>query len=517
MLPQRGRVMAESTDIVIYDTLSRKKGPMTTRETGRVSLYICGPTVYNYVHIGNARTFISFDMIRRYLEYRGFIVDFVQNITDVDDKIINKAKEEGVDPREVAERYTEAFRQDMDLLGIASPTHAPKATEFIPQMITMIEGLILSGNAYEVEGDVYYSIESFETYGKLSRRKLDEMRAGERVEVDQRKGHPMDFALWKSSKPGEPFWDSPWGPGRPGWHIECSVMSLDLLGRDFDIHGGAQDLIFPHHENEVAQSEASLGIGQFARQWLHAGLLQLNKEKMSKSTGNFTLLRDLFDDWTASILRLFMSRTHYRQPLEFSDEGLAEAREALRRFEDLLFSLDQILVLEADKDGDANTKDSEFEATTSAVELNFRRAMDDDFNTAEALAVLFEYVNDSNRYLKGESLDTFRPALTSNLRLVAETLRKLLGVIGVDVPTADGSLNETVGQAVRGLMADLGESVSEGDGTVNLLNRVFEVRAEARAKKDWARADVIRDGLAGAGIGIEDTSFGTMWKPVEKS
>ncbi len=515
--------MAESTDIVIYDTLTRKKGPMTTRETGRVSLYICGPTVYNYIHIGNARTFMSFDMIRRYLEYRGFTVDFVQNITDVDDKIINKAKEEGVDPQEVAERYTKAFRQDMDSLGVAPPTHAPKATEFIPQMVSMIEELITNGNAYAVDGDVYYSVESFESYGRLSRRNLEEMRAGERVEVDKRKGNPMDFALWKSSKPGEPFWDSPWGPGRPGWHIECSVMSLDLLGKDFDIHGGAQDLIFPHHENEIAQSEASQGVGQFARQWLHAGLLQLNQEKMSKSTGNFTLLRDLYDDWTTSVLRLFMSRTHYRQPLEFSDKGLAEAREALRRFEDLLFLIDQIQVLDTDLVVDSGApsggddKDPEFESTTSVVEANFRKAMDDDFNTAEALAVLFEYVNDSNRYLKGESLGSIRPALSSNLGLVAGTLRRLLGVIGIDIPSADGSLDETVSQAVHGLMTELGETVLETDETAQHLNRIFEIRAAARADKDWAKADVIRDGLANAGIGIEDTSFGTMWKPLEKN
>ncbi|MDZ4167056.1 MAG: cysteine--tRNA ligase, partial [Coriobacteriia bacterium] len=316
--------------IRVHNTLSRTKEEFAPRDPGVVTMYVCGPTVYNHIHIGNARTFLTFDVIRRYLTFSGYDVRFVQNITDVDDKIIARAAEEERDPVEVAADYTLAFRGAMDALGVQRPTVQPKATETIGPMIEMTERLIERGHAYAVDGDVYFSVRSFPGYGKLSGRNIDELESGARIDVDGRKRDPLDFALWKSAKPGEPHWPSPWGEGRPGWHLECSVMSEAELGVTFDIHGGASDLIFPHHENEIAQSEAATG-QPFVRYWLHGGLLQVNAEKMSKSLGNFMLLRDVLERYPAPVVRLLMLQTHYRSPLDFSPDRLEEASRAYER------------------------------------------------------------------------------------------------------------------------------------------------------------------------------------------
>ncbi len=316
--------------IRLYNTLSRTKEDLVPRDEGRIAMYVCGPTVYNHIHIGNARTFLSFDVIRRYLDYRGFDVTFVQNITDVDDKIINRANEEERSVGEVAREYTKAFQDAMEALSIKKPTVAPKATETIPEMIEMVQRLIDRNNAYAVDGDVYFSVRSFDGYGKLSGRDIDDMNAVARVDADDRKRDPLDFALWKAAKPGEPHWPSPWGEGRPGWHLECSVMSERELGVTFDIHGGASDLIFPHHENEIAQSEAATG-EPFVRYWMHGGLLQVNQEKMSKSLGNFMLLKDVLVEYEAPVVRLMMLQTHYRSPLDFSTDRLEESRVAYDR------------------------------------------------------------------------------------------------------------------------------------------------------------------------------------------
>ncbi|MCL2818550.1 MAG: cysteine--tRNA ligase, partial [Actinomycetia bacterium] len=316
--------------VKIYNTLSRRKEEFVPREEGKVSIYTCGPTVYNHIHIGNARTFISFDTIRRYLMWRGNEVTFVQNVTDVDDKIIARSLEEGRSTEEVAAEYTEAFIDGMHQAGVLDPTIRPRATETIDEMIDLVERLIASGHAYVVDGDVYFSVRSFPAYGKLSGRDIEEVRSGTRIEVDERKRDPLDFALWKAAKAGEPSWESPWGLGRPGWHIECSAMSEAELGLPFDIHGGGVDLVFPHHENEIAQSEAATG-KPFANYWMHGGMLQINNEKMSKSLGNFTLLKDVLERYPVPVIRLFMLQTHYRSPLDFSDARLEEAATAFER------------------------------------------------------------------------------------------------------------------------------------------------------------------------------------------
>ncbi|MFW6113512.1 MAG: cysteine--tRNA ligase, partial [Actinomycetota bacterium] len=303
-------------NLKVYNTLTRKKDDFVPREEGKVSMYVCGPTVYNYIHVGNGRAYLVFDVIKRYLAYKGFEVFCVQNFTDVDDKIIKRSQEEGKSPHEIARVYEEAFLEDMSALNIEPPDVAPRATGTIQQMIDIVEGLVEKGHAYVVDGDVFFSVESFEEYGKLSGRTLEEMRAGERVEVDPRKRHPMDFALWKASKSGEPSWESPWGRGRPGWHIECSAMALKYLGMGFDIHGGGQDLIFPHHENEITQSEAYTGEKPFARYWLHNGFVNIREEKMSKSLGNIILVREILKRYEPDVVRLLSLQTHYRSPID---------------------------------------------------------------------------------------------------------------------------------------------------------------------------------------------------------
>jgi cysteinyl-tRNA synthetase len=486
----------------LYNTLSRSKEDFVPREEGKVFMYVCGPTVYNHIHIGNARTFLSFDLIRRYLEYRGFDVRFVRNITDVDDKIIRAAAEEGVTAAEIAARYSEAFLTAMATLGVEDPTAQPRATETIPQMIAMIELLIQRGHAYVIDGDVYFSVRSFPGYGKLSGRDIDELESGARVEVDERKQDPLDFALWKSAKPGEPHWPSPWGEGRPGWHIECSVMSEMELGVPFDIHGGGSDLIFPHHENEIAQSEAATG-KPFAHYWLHGGMLNINAEKMSKSLGNFTLLKDVIDAYPAPLLRLLMLQTHYRSPLDFSTERLEEARTAYERFATLLRTIRWHRGRPATGAGAPDVDRDALTAAAADARARFLADMDDDFNSAGALGAIFELARAANAFLSVNEA-VFAPAELVALGEVEAAVVELLAVLGVKMPADESgpALPAGIVQLARDLAA------FGGGDTAAAADAILTARAEARAAKDWPRADAIRDGLAALGVRVEDTPSG---------
>lgn len=488
--------------IRVYNTLKRTKEDLVPRDPGRIAMYVCGPTVYNHIHIGNARTFLTFDMIRRYLTYAGFDVRFVQNVTDVDDKIIARAAEEGRSAEEVAADYTAAFRTAMDDLGVERPTASPKATETIPGMIHMTERLIQSGHAYEVDGDVYFSVRSFPGYGKLSGRNIDDLESGARVDVDERKEDPLDFALWKAAKPGEPHWTSPWGEGRPGWHLECSVMSEQELGLTFDIHGGASDLIFPHHENEIAQSEAATG-QPFVRYWMHGGLLQVNAEKMSKSLGNFMLLKDVLDAYPAAVVRLLMMQTHYRSPLEFSTERLDEAA---RSYERLVTPLRNLAWAKENPSAlpPASTEEREaLRAAAATARAAFAEAMDDDFNTAGALGALFELVRAINSFLESHGLDA-GGAGAVGLDAAADTLVELLGVLGIttDRPAAAREYPTDVLRFAHDLAG------YEGSDTCAAVDALLEARGTARAARDWATADAVRDALGSIGFTVEDTPAG---------
>ena len=474
--------------IRLYDTKTRSKQNLETLERGKVGMYVCGPTVYNRIHIGNARTFISFDVIRRYLMWRGFDVTFVQNVTDVDDKIIAKAAEEGRDAAEVAAEYTEAFIEDMRAAGVLDPDVRPKATEEIPAMIELVQELIDGGHAYEVDGDVYFAVRSYPAYGELSGRNVDEMESGHRelrAEIDgaghvaDRKRDPLDFALWKAAKPGEPAWESPWGMGRPGWHIECSAMSRKYLGLPFDIHGGGADLVFPHHENERAQSEAACGC-TFANYWMHGGMLQINAEKMSKSLGNFMLLHDVLEATRPEALRMLMLQTHYRSPLDFSEERLAEADAALVRIENAVRGLDWAI-----------------ETRTA-----FIVAMDDDFNTCAALGTVFTFIGEVNAQVADKTVSLTDVAALKQARQAIVDLMGALG-ISVEAPAASGpAFPPEVVALAKEWAGYAGESPAEA------ADALLAARAEARANKQWDVADGIRDGLAALGLAIEDTPQG---------
>ncbi|MHB8171909.1 MAG: cysteine--tRNA ligase [Thermincolia bacterium] len=477
----------------LYNTLNRQKEEFETREAGKVSMYICGPTTYNLIHLGNARPLIVFDTVRKYLEYKGFVVEYVQNFTDIDDKIINRAKEEQMDPLALAAKYIKEFYQDASSLGVREATVHPKVSEHISEIIEMVQGLVDKGVAYQVDGDVYFSIKEFKGYGKLSGRSLDEMQAGARVNVDERKKDPMDFALWKSTKSGEPSWDSPWGPGRPGWHIECSAMSLKYLGRSFDIHGGGFDLIFPHHENELAQSEAYAGEGSFAHYWMHNGFITVNEEKMSKSLGNFFTVREILAKYDPRVVRFFMLSTHYRSPLDFDDSKLEMSKKSLERLLNTLENAEGVLKR---KPLDASPGDKEAAgellAATGAARQSFERAMDDDFNTALAIAVLFDLSRDINSFVA-----KVKEGLSSQgLQALVEARNTLV----------------TLGQEVLGLFEQT-RAAEEDGGVVNqLMELIITIRQRARANKDWAIADEIRNQLGEMNIVLEDTPQGVRWK-----
>lgn len=485
----------------IFNSLTRTKEEFVPREPGKVSMYVCGPTVYNYIHIGNARTFLSFDVIRRYLTYRGYDVRFVQNVTDVDDKIINRAREEGRAPAEIAKEYTEAFISDMHALGVLDPTVRPKATETIPQMVETIERLIVRGHAYAADGDVYFSVRSFPAYGRLSGRNIDEMQTQARVEPGERKRDPLDFALWKAAKPGEPQWESPWGHGRPGWHIECSVMSEMELGLPFDIHGGGSDLMFPHHENEIAQAEAVSGV-PFACYWLHGGMLQINSEKMSKSLGNFTLARDVIARYPVPVIRLLMLQTHYRSSLDFSDSRLDETATAFERLENLVRNLRWARTSVADGVGIGESALSQLRGAIGEAQQKFEAEMDDDFNTAGALAAVFELARVANAFLS-ERQGELAGCDVLVLAEAEDAVTRLLGVLGVEIA---GEKATAYPPEVLALAKELGGY--GGDDIEEALEALLGARADARAAKDWAAADAVRNGLASLGFVIEDTPQG---------
>lgn len=467
--------------ILLYNDLTRRKEPFEPLEKGRVGFYTCGPTVYDYFHIGNARPFIVFDALRRFLERQGLEVIYIQNFTDIDDKMINRAAELGISVTELADRFIEAYYEDADALGIARPTVAPKATEHIPEIITLVERILEKGHAYVVGGDVYFDVQSYPGYGKLSKQTLDDLHSGARVDVNPAKKHPLDFVLWKTEKPGEPSWDSPWGKGRPGWHIECSAMSMKYLGETIDIHSGGSDLVFPHHENEVAQAEAATG-KPFVRYWIHNGYLMINEQKMSKSLGNFLTARKAREQFPPVAIRLFMLAAHYRSPINFSPENLSQAQNGAERLRNCWYDLANASVTADSRDARCYEKLRPVEEARK----RFDECLCDDFNTAGALGSLYEAVRTINQTIAENR------ALPVNFHRTASDFLKyaddVLGVIGIG-----GEAAET--------------GPDEGE-----IERLIEERNRARKEKDFARADEIRDDLADRGVILEDTPAGTRWK-----
>lgn len=464
----------------ITNTMSGRKEPFVPLKQGAVNMYVCGVTVYDQCHIGHARALLTFDVIYRYLRFLGFDCRFVRNFTDVDDKIINRAHEEGIPPADLAQRYIGEFHRDAAALGLLEPTLEPRATGHIPEMIALISRLLEGGRAYEVAGDVYFAVESFGDYGKLSGRSLDEMMAGARIEVDGRKRHPMDFALWKTSREGEPFWDSPWGRGRPGWHIECSAMSTRYLGQPFDIHGGGQDLVFPHNENEIAQSECAAG-AVLARYWIHNGFVRLAREKMSKSTGNILSIREVLERHDPAALRLYLLTTHYRNPIEFSEDALTEAQRTAARIHETVSRGNRILGPPRNGAPDPAPMD------------DFRREMDDDFNTARALAVVFEELRAVNRLLDRGG--------TRALAARWNALRAMTEVLGLMQIPPERFFEDKRKAGLRR------RALSEDE-----VQRLIEERDHARKVRDWGQADDIRDALKEKGIMLKDGPSGTTWE-----
>ena len=472
----------------IYNTLKGKKEDFIPLEPGKVGMYVCGPTVYDTSHIGHARSVVIFDVIYRWLEQSGYDVTYVRNFTDVDDKIINRANERGMSCTEISEKYIREFHNEMDALNVLRPTMEPKATEHIHDIIAFIEQLIDKGKAYHVAGgDVYFSIAAFEKYGQLSGRNTDDMIAGARIAVDSKKKNPMDFTLWKPAKPGEPAWDSPWGPGRPGWHIECSAMSNRYLGQSFDIHGGGKDLIFPHHENEIAQSEA-LWDKQFVKYWIHNGFVDINNEKMSKSLGNFTMIKDVLQTYHPEVIRLFLLSKHYRSPIDYNENSMDE----------VITSLDKIYGFLERAQG-AGIDLSAFCDDSEDWTL-FCRAMDDDFNTARGMATIFETVRKGNRILDGAG-ETVPPEVSAQLALICSDLKKMGRILGILSQTPAAYFESRKAAALAG-----------GDIDPAMIEELVAERTKARKEKNFARADEIRAQLDEMNILLEDGPNGTTWK-----
>ncbi len=483
--------------IRLYNTLSGKKEVLQPIEEGHVKLYVCGITSYDYCHIGHARSALAFDMIVRYLRYRGYKVTFVRNFTDIDDKIIARAEEQKTTSEELAGRFINEFYTDMNALGLVHPDIEPQATEHISEMIDLIGQLIAQGKAYPAGGDVYYVVESFPQYGKLSKRNIEEMQAGARISVNEQKHHPMDFVLWKGSKPGEPTWDSPWGPGRPGWHIECSAMSRKYLGETFDIHGGGQDLIFPHHENEIAQSEGA-NHKPLANYWIHHGFVTIRDEKMSKSLGNFLTIRDILGHYHPEVLRFFIFSTHYRNPLDFSESAMQDATAGLERLYECVAAIDSLALAEA-RDDQAAVITAEERAQLAAVEGRFQQAMDNDFNTAQAQGVFFEAVKLLNRLRRKLGPIPCRADVLLLQDSVA-TLKGLASIMGLLQVDARKYLAEK--KARLAAQCDIDVATIEG---------LIAERYRCRQNKDWARGDAIRDQLLAKNIELMDGPDGTTW------
>ncbi len=459
----------------IYNTMTRKKEELIPLVPGQISMYACGPTVYNYFHIGNARPFIVFDSMRRYLEYRGYKVRFVQNFTDIDDKMIRRANEEGTSVKELGERFIKEYYHDADALGVQRATANPRATEHIKEIIALVSTLVEKGNAYATpDGDVYFSVRSFSGYGKLSGQNIDDLENGARVDPDEAKRDPLDFALWKAEKPGEPSWDSPWGKGRPGWHIECSAMSMSILGETFDIHAGGQDLVFPHHENEIAQSEAATG-HPFARYWMHNGYINVDNQKMSKSLNNFFTVRDIAKEFDLEAVRMFMLSVQYRNPVNFSRDLILQAQSALER---LRTAKERLAEAQVAPNGSA--EDMAFMEQVEDFKLRFCDAMDDDLNTADALGVLFEFARAANTFVS-------EPRGKQALDLGSAYFSELTGVLG--------------------LLQHAKEDAFPAEALA-----LLEQRQLARKAKDFSRADGIRDALKDMGYTVEDTANGPKLK-----
>lgn len=467
----------------LYNTLTRKKEEFIPITPGEVKMYVCGPTVYNFFHIGNGRTFIVFDTIRRYLEYRGYKVKFVQNFTDIDDKMINKANEEGTTVKDIGDKYISEYYTDADALNIERATVNPRATEFIDDIIDFVSKLIEKGYAYEVDGDVYFNTKKFEEYGKLSGQSLEDLQIGASNRTssaaDERKKDPMDFAIWKAQKPGEPAWDCPWGKGRPGWHIECSCMAKKLLGETIDIHAGGMDLAFPHHENEVAQSEALTG-KRFANYWLHSAYVNVNNQKMSKSLNNFFTARDILKEYDADVIRFFMMSAHYRIQINFSKELLDSAKASMDRLYNAVSNLEN-LIEEVSKE-EMNEKEKDYLDSLDKYREKYIQKMDDDFNTADALTVLFELSKDINTNI---TVNSSKQLATKALELI----RELGGPLGILQKSTKGDLESEI-------------------------EELIEQRQNARKNRDFALADKIRDDLKARGIVLEDTPQGVRWKKV---
>lgn len=476
----------------LYNTMTNKIEEFKTIEENKVKMYVCGPTVYNYIHLGNARPIVVFDTLARYFKYKGMEVDYVQNFTDVDDKIINKSIEEGISASEVSEKYIKCFFEDINRLNILESVKRPKVTENMEEIIEIIQKLIDNGFAYEKDGDVYFEVKKYKDYGKLSNQKIEELELGARIDVSEIKKNPMDFALWKKKKKeGEPFWESPWGQGRPGWHIECSAMAKKYLGDTFDIHGGGQDLVFPHHENEIAQSKCAYH-GNFANYWLHNGFIQINGDKMSKSTGNFFLLREILEKFSGNVVRLFILSTHYRKPINFSFENMEDTKKALQNIVKSMNKFEAI-ISKYKNEKTSEITNLDFSQKIDEFDKKFEDAMDEDMNTPQALATIFDQIRETNKFISVNKDE--------------------LSTIYAEIEKSYESLKRKIGN-VFGIEIEMENSAKEEDGenmelTKKLIELLIKLRSEARSEKNFKLSDEIRDELKGLGVEIKDNRDGT--------
>ena len=475
----------------LYNTMTNKIEEFKTIEENKVKMYVCGPTVYNYIHLGNARPIVVFDTLARYFKYKGMEVNYVQNFTDVDDKIINKSIEEGISASEVSEKYIKCFFEDINRLNILESVKRPKVTENMAEIIEIIQKLIDNGFAYEKDGDVYFEVKKYKDYGKLSNQKIEELELGARIDVSEIKKNPVDFALWKKKKDGEPFWDSPWGQGRPGWHIECSAMAKKYLGDTFDIHGGGQDLVFPHHENEIAQSKCAYH-GNFANYWLHNGFIQINGDKMSKSLGNFFLLREILEKFSGNVVRLFILSTHYRKPINFSFDNIEDTKKALQNIVKSMNKFENI-VEKYKNEKIENIKNSEFSQKIDEFDKKFEDAMDEDMNTPQALATIFDQIRETNKFISVNKDELSK--IYSEIEKSYESLKRKIGnVFGIEIEMENSAKEED------------GENM---ELTKKLIELLIKLRSEARSEKNFKLSDEIRDELKVLGVEIKDNRDGT--------